>query len=109
MTDPGGGGESGPVAGAGQDAEADNEPSQQEPYSAEDGSSEGDPLAAKKPRLSEGEKESEQFIESLEREAPAETDIQNPTSPQLSTVYLITITHFLLSHCLKDTQVSAGL
>lgn len=83
MTDPGGGGESGPVAGAGQDAEADNEPSQQEPYSAEDGSSEGDPLAAKKPRLSEGEKESEQFIESLESEAPAETDIQNPTSPQL--------------------------
>lgn len=84
MSDPAGGGESGGVAGAGQDAEADNEPPQQalplpEGDSLEVGetSEEGAPPFAKRPRMSEEEQELEQVEKSVKMhgETPAQTGL----------------------------------
>ncbi|XP_044040809.1 telomerase Cajal body protein 1 [Siniperca chuatsi] len=67
MSDSAGSGESGGVAGAGQDAEADNEPPQQAPPLPEgeslevgETSEEGAPTSAKRPRMSEEEQGLEQ-------------------------------------------------
>lgn len=84
MSDSAGGGESGGVAGAGQDAEADNEPPQQalplpEGDSLEVGetSEEGAPPFAKRPRMSEEEQELEQVEKSVKMhgETPAQTGL----------------------------------
>lgn len=90
MTDSGGGGESGGVAGTGQDAEADNEPPQQAPPSPEDDGlenpSEEEPPSAKRPRLTDANLGLEQVTEALQMqgEAPALTGGQqeNPASPK---------------------------
>ncbi len=71
MSDSTGGGESGGVAGAGQDAEADNEPPQQAPPLPEglglqirETLEEGAPPSAKRPRMSELEQGLEQVANS---------------------------------------------
>lgn len=71
MSDSTGGGESGGAAGAGQDAEADNEPPQQAPPLPEglnleirETLEEGAPPSAKRPRMSEQEQGLEQVANS---------------------------------------------
>lgn len=73
MSDSAGNGESGGVAGAGQDSEADNEPPQQAPPLPEDEGfkvgenlEEGAPTSAKRPRLSEEDQGLEQVAKTVE-------------------------------------------
>lgn len=81
MSDSAGGGESGGVAGAGQDSEADNEPPQQVPPLLPEGDSlevretseDGDPPSAKRCRMSEEEQGLGQ-VKVLE-EIPAQADL----------------------------------
>lgn len=83
MSDSAGGAESGGVAGAGQDAEADSEPPQQAPPLPDDGSlevretpEEGSPPAAKRPKMSAEERELGQVAEPVEMhgETPGHQD-----------------------------------
>ena len=92
MSDSAGGGESGGVAGAGQDAEADNEPPHLEPPLPEgdvkvevgETSEEGVPSSAKRPRMSD----EEEVVKPVEMHGvtPAQED---PASPAQSRVYAL--------------------
>ncbi|XP_008284434.1 telomerase Cajal body protein 1 isoform X2 [Stegastes partitus] len=94
MSDSAGGGESGGVAGAGQDSEADNEPPQQAPpllpkgenLEVRETSEDGNPPSAKRPRMSEGQQGLEQAMKpiKLHEEMPAQADLlqENPTPPE---------------------------
>lgn len=81
MSDSAGGGESGGVAGAGQDSEADNEPPQQVPPLLPEGdgldvretSEDGDPPSAKRSRMSEEEQGLGQV--KVHEEIPAQADL----------------------------------
>ncbi|XP_073331725.1 telomerase Cajal body protein 1 [Pagrus major] len=84
MSDSAGGGEGGGVAGAGQDAEADNEPPHQAPplpggdsIEVEETSEEGAPPSAKRPRMSEEEQGLEQAAKPIKMhgETPAQDDL----------------------------------
>lgn len=99
MSDSAGGGESGGVAGAGQDAEADNEPPHLEPPLPEgdvkaevgDTSEDGVPSSAKRPRMSEEEEGLEQVAKPVKMhgETPAQAGLlqEDPASPAQSRVY----------------------
>lgn len=105
MSDSAGGGEGGGVAGAGQDAEADNEPPHQAPPllggdSIEVGetSVEGAPPSAKRPRMSEEEEEEqEQGLDlaatpgKMHRETAAQDDLlqEDAAPPAQSRVFLV--------------------
>ncbi|KAF1380464.1 hypothetical protein PFLUV_G00164010 [Perca fluviatilis] len=92
MSDSAGSGESGGVTGAGQDAEADNEPPHRAPPLPEgdrsevaETSEEGVPTSAKRPRLSEGGQELEQLDKpvKMHEETPAQAGLlrKDPASP----------------------------
>lgn len=91
MSDSAGSGESGGVAGAGQDAEADNEPPHQAPPLPEGNSSEvvetseeGESPSAKRPRISEeGEQEQAAKLVEMHGETPAQSDLlqEDPATP----------------------------
>lgn len=98
MSDSAGGGESGGVAGAGQDAEADNEPPQQAPplpegdgleaVVVEETSEDGTPPSAKRLRMSE-EEEQEPKPAKVLGETPAQTgflqeDAHQPAQGEVS-------------------------
>lgn len=97
MSDSAGGGESGGVAGAGQDAEADSEPPQQVPPLPEDDSlevretpEEEGPPATKRPKMSEEEQELGRVAEpvKMHRETPRHDDVlqDDPASAAQSRV-----------------------
>lgn len=84
MCDSAGSGESGGVAGAGQDADADSEPPHQAPPLPEDGSldagkaqEEEEPLSAKRPRMME----EEQGLEQVHRDTQADSLQEHPAQP----------------------------
>lgn len=91
MSDSAGGGESGGVSSAGQDAEADNEPPQQAPPLPEgdslevrETSEELAPPSAKRSKMSEDEQELEQAAQSfkIQGETPAHTGfLQEDNAP----------------------------
>ncbi|XP_026154432.1 telomerase Cajal body protein 1 [Mastacembelus armatus] len=83
MSDSAGGAESGGMAGAGQDAEADNEPPQQAPPLPEsDSLEEGAPPAAKQPKMSEEDQKLGQTTEDVKMhgETPAQGGLQQEYS-----------------------------
>ncbi|XP_041820988.1 telomerase Cajal body protein 1 [Chelmon rostratus] len=91
MSDSAGGGESGGVAGAGQESDADSEPPQQAPTLPEgdsievgETSAEEAPPSAKRPRMSEEEQGLEQVAKAIEMhgETPAQAGLlQGDTAP----------------------------
>ncbi|XP_075943100.1 telomerase Cajal body protein 1 [Anarhichas minor] len=96
MSDSAGSGESGGVAGAGQDAEADGEPPHQAPASPEGDRLEGEvtsedvvPSSAKRPRISEEEPGLEQVAKPVDMhgETPAQTGLlqEDPAPPEQRT------------------------
>ncbi|XP_035806171.1 telomerase Cajal body protein 1 [Amphiprion ocellaris] len=97
MSDSAGGGESGGVAGAGQDSEADNEPPQQAPPLLPEGDSlevretseDGDPPSAKRSRMSEEEQGLGQV--KVHEEIPAQADLlpEDPAPPEQRTGELL--------------------
>ncbi|XP_070786007.1 telomerase Cajal body protein 1 [Enoplosus armatus] len=112
MSDSAGSGESGGVAGTGQDAEADNEPPQQAPSLPEgdslqvrEASEEGAPPSAKRPRVSEGEQGLEQAAKPIRMhgETPAEADLlqEDPAPPTQRT-------GATLQHEEEEVAVSGG-
>lgn len=106
MSDSDGGGESGGVAGAGQDAEADSEPPQQAPPLPEDDSlevgdtsEEGAPPAAKRPKMSEEDPTQGQEAELLKMhgETPGHTGVlQDDTASPAQSRVLVSIRFHLL-------------